>query len=522
MSKIFSSAIGLRGLILIIVLLAVLGTLCNSLIVAYGVQRDALVHSALEANRAYAYKVASSVDEFLHSVHERLTYSSQLQGNDFANQQLLKDEARRLQAQDSELSTVLIIDSTGKLVQAYPPAAEVDSTVSSDELREALDQRRPLVSDAYIAAGGMRKVFVSQPVFSPTEQFLGIVGGTVELDQRGVMHALIGAHNLDGSFAFVTDKKRRLLYHPDQHRIGEVLGASETVDAALQGKNGSMETTNFQGVDMLAGFAEVKNANWAVVAQQPREQALAPLGKLMRDMMTKLIPSGVVGLLLIMLSVMLITRPLRELAGHALDLTTKHTTEKLQSINAWYAEAAAIRQALVVQSQQLQQKIGTLNAAADTDLLTGLANRRAMKAALSALDAAGQEYSALALDIDHFKRVNDSFGHDVGDLALQQVAQVIRDCARTSDLACRAGGEEFCLLLPDTGLETARIVAERIRSTLSSTPIAKVGTLTISIGVACRDADTPGAEAILKRADERLYLAKGNGRNRVVAEDSVS
>jgi len=174
---------------------------------------------------------------------------------------------------------------------------------------------------------------------------------------------------------------------------------------------------------------------------------------------------------------------------------------------------------LVLQSQQLQQKIGTLNAAADTDPLTGLANRRAMNAALQALDSTQQTYSALALDIDHFKRVNDTFGHDAGDLALQKVAQVIRDCTRAGDLACRAGGEEFCLLLPNTALSTAYEVAERIRTTLSGISLPQVGTVTISIGGACRDAATPDAPAILKRADQRLYLAKQNGRNRVVTDD---
>ncbi len=175
-----------------------------------------------------------------------------------------------------------------------------------------------------------------------------------------------------------------------------------------------------------------------------------------------------------------------------------------------------------MQSQQLQQKIGSLNAAADTDPLTGLANRRAMNAALQGLDASQQVYSALALDVDHFKRVNDNFGHDVGDLALQRVAQVIRDCTRAGDLPCRAGGEEFCLLLPNTALNTACEVAERIRTTLSAAAVSEIGTLTISIGVASRSAHTPNATAILKRADERLYLAKQNGRNQVVAEDRLT
>ncbi|WP_210668033.1 sensor domain-containing diguanylate cyclase [Pseudomonas protegens] len=522
MSKVLSSRIGLRGLVLGFVLLAVLSTLCNSLITAYSVQRDALVHSALEGNRAYAFKVASSIDQFLYSVNERLKYSTQRLGSDFANRALLEEEAHRLQAQDSELNTVLITDPAGRVLQAYPPAVPIGSTVSSDELHEALNVRRPMVSQAFTSTNGKLIVFVSQPVFSPTGEYLGLVGGSVVLQQRGVMHSLIGEHHLDGAFAFVADGNRRLLYHPDQQRIGEVLGWSETVDKALVGDSGTLETVNYHKVPMLAGFAHVQGSNWAVVVQQPREQALAPLGKLMRDMLIRIVPAGVIGLVLILLGVMLITRPLRALAGHATDLSTPNATAELSAINAWYAEAAAIRQALVLQSQQLQQKIGSLNAAADTDPLTGLANRRAMNAALQGLDASQQVYSALALDVDHFKRVNDNFGHDVGDLALQRVAQVIRDCTRAGDLPCRAGGEEFCLLLPNTALNTACEVAERIRTTLSAAAVSEIGTLTISIGVASRSAHTPNATAILKRADERLYLAKQNGRNQVVAEDRLT
>ncbi|PYG97687.1 sensor domain-containing diguanylate cyclase, partial [Arthrobacter stackebrandtii] len=251
MGKVLSSRIGLRGLVLGFVLLAVLSTLCNSLITAYSVQRDALVHSALEANRAYAFKVASSIDQFLYSVNERLKYSTQRLGSDFANRALLEEEAHRLQAQDSELNTVLITDPAGRVLQAYPPAVPIGSTVSSDELHEALNVRRPMVSQAFTSTNGKLIVFVSQPVFSPKGEYLGLVGGSVVLQQRGVMHSLIGEHHLDGAFAFVADGNRRLLYHPDQQRIGEVLGWSETVDKALLGDSGTLETVNYHKVPML-------------------------------------------------------------------------------------------------------------------------------------------------------------------------------------------------------------------------------------------------------------------------------
>ena len=267
----------------------------------------------------------------------------------------------------------------------------------------------------------------------------------------------------------------------------------------------------------MTGFATVADAHWAVIVQQPRAEALAPLGDLTQEMFVEVFPVAMNGLALMLLGGMLIARPLHQLARHAMDLSAPDTTFHLHRINTWYAESAIIRQALILGVQQLQQRLGSLSQAADSDPLTGLANRRAMNTALSALDETGCPYSALALDIDRFKSVNDTFGHDVGDEALRHIARLIVSGSRAGDLACRAGGEEFWMLLPNTDLQTAQEIAERIRVSICSTPVDPVGALTISIGVACRGSETPNSRSILKQADERLYKAKDTGRNRVVA-----
>ena len=127
----------------------------------------------------------------------------------------------------------------------------------------------------------------------------------------------------------------------------------------------------------------------------------------------------------------------------------------------------------------------------------------------------------LLLDIDHFKRVNDSWGHDAGDEALRRVAGVLRDSSRSEDLACRSGGEEFVLLLPGTNLEAARSIAERIRETVAGTLIPQVGKVTVSIGVAVGGRTSLSSDAVLKQADQRLYSAKQTGRNRVVSNDDT-
>jgi two-component system cell cycle response regulator len=125
--------------------------------------------------------------------------------------------------------------------------------------------------------------------------------------------------------------------------------------------------------------------------------------------------------------------------------------------------------------------------------------------------------SAIMIDIDHFKNLNDTYGHAVGDLALREVARRIKNCVRTVDLVARYGGEEFVILMPETGLQAAGIVAERIRRSVADDPVVNHGMevyTTLSLGVAELEPDCKNLDELLKCADQALYAAKAAGRNR--------
>ena len=129
----------------------------------------------------------------------------------------------------------------------------------------------------------------------------------------------------------------------------------------------------------------------------------------------------------------------------------------------------------------------------------------------------------LITDIDHFKAVNDIHGHEGGDDILRQFAHRLREAVRGADLACRYGGEEFVVVMPDTTTVTAAQVAERLREEIASTPfrVSQSGAmvrLTTSIGIATLEKDGEGADSLLRRADKSLYQAKNEGRNRVVGQ----
>ncbi len=158
------------------------------------------------------------------------------------------------------------------------------------------------------------------------------------------------------------------------------------------------------------------------------------------------------------------------------------------------------------------------------DSLTGAYNRRFLTRRLDEEFERHKRYerslSLLMIDIDHFKNVNDTYGHQIGDCILKSVASEISHTLRKVDLLVRYGGEEFCCILPETGLESALVLAERIRSTIEQKehefdPL-KIR-ITISIGVHEFKGNLDSADTLLRKADEALYLAKEAGRNQVIA-----
>jgi two-component system, cell cycle response regulator len=161
-----------------------------------------------------------------------------------------------------------------------------------------------------------------------------------------------------------------------------------------------------------------------------------------------------------------------------------------------------------------------------TDGLTGLFNRRYMETHLSTLvtqaHETGRPLSLLIADIDHFKRVNDTYGHDAGDAVLREFAVRFRRNTRGIDLACRLGGEEFVIIMPETDLGRAFQIGERLRAAIAAEAfhMGAAGDLrvTASVGVATVDFATDTPTTIYKRADTALYAAKREGRNRVIAD----
>jgi diguanylate cyclase (GGDEF)-like protein len=189
--------------------------------------------------------------------------------------------------------------------------------------------------------------------------------------------------------------------------------------------------------------------------------------------------------------------------------------EELRRLNAELESIVAER------TRELVEKNRELEVLSVTDRLTGLYNRRKLDEVLDEelirCRRYAQEFAVIIMDIDHFKLVNDSYGHHVGDTVLQAMAQILRERTRDADALARMGGEEFVIVCRHSKIDAAVETAERVRAAIAAHDFPGVGTVTASFGVAaCCEGDT--TENLLERADAALYRAKGAGRNRVEAD----
>ena len=279
--------------------------------------------------------------------------------------------------------------------------------------------------------------------------------------------------------------------------------------------------------------------DWRIVVRQPKSVVLAGVAELQRAVLTVTVAAAFVFLLLSWAVARNISRPLETLTerAHRLkdgdesvtfdtpggSMELRRLASALQRMAGNLLENKHTLEAKVAErTEALQQLNAQLERLARTDTLTQVANRLAgnerLELEFSRFKRSGAGYTLLMMDIDFFKRVNDTHGHPAGDAVLRHVATLIGHSVRRTDFVARVGGEEFMVLLPMTALNEGLGVAEQIRSAIGASSIAPVGHVSISVGAAVVSGEDTDADAAVRRADQCLYEAKALGRDRVIGE----
>ena len=297
--------------------------------------------------------------------------------------------------------------------------------------------------------------------------------------------------------------------------------ASETVRAFAHPETASLEYTDPLGNDVVGTLNEVPDLGWSAVAELTTEEAFVQIAELRNQTLSSVVVLVLsIGLMAYLLG-LTIVRPLNRLTDGAAQVAKGDLEIDLPVVTR--GELGSMTRVFNDMVARLRSGREELERLSITDDLTGLYNRRHVMSVLGAevarFDRQAVPFAVLMVDIDHFKKYNDSFGHQAGDAVLARIGALFLDQLREVDCAARYGGEEFLITLPQTKLERAVEVAERIQARVAKEKFAgktKQVSITLSVGAAeyPEHGDTP--ELVVAAADAALYQAKRRGRNRVV------
>ncbi|EOB4971348.1 diguanylate cyclase [Vibrio fluvialis] len=510
--------LNLRKLILVLCIFSVIITLVNTFYSIYKIQQHLVVSNTIESNRVYAEKMANVTDTFIESALSQLKFSARILSSEMNNPTMLDLETDRIQTQTDSFNSVVIVNTEGVIISVSPNTIQVKGIkLTNERSLQSLKAQAPIITDPFVSPAGNYLTSVSYPIFSASGEYLGYIAGTIYLEKKNILSEILDEHSYkDGSYLYVVDRNHTLIYHPDKSRIGQVVVHNEVIDDVIKGNRGGKDIFNSQRVEMLAGYAPVKDSGWGIVVQKPKKVALSSLNAQMWKVFLESLPIGILTILLIWVSSIFISRPLWQLASavRSFESHTK-TMYDLKQVKPWYFEVLHLKNSFLRAFSIVSNTIEQLHSDSLTDPMTGLLNRRGLEKAIENFSHEQIPFSVLSLDIDYFKNVNDTYGHDAGDELLKDVSKLMKAQAREHDVLCRAGGEEFMIFLPKTGTEKAFQAAERIRKSIENYSFEKVGNITISIGISFWNGQQQKQiDDAIKQSDQALYRAKDNGRNR--------
>ena len=465
-----------------------------------------------------------------------------------------------------------------RLADAFPEYAWIGYTdakgqvlIASDGLLEGADvsqrpwwrsaTQRPFIGDIHAAllleallqpdsGEPLRFVDIAAPVMDENGQLIGVVGAHLYTQwvRELVATVIATAEDMRGAQVLIINDNNQVIVGPPDLDLDA--NAPQSAAAAQTARIGHLRESWLDGQPGVTGFAtangfrDFPGLGWRVLVHRPEHHVLAPVRRLqLRMALAALVVASVfAGLALVLLRN--VTRPLRELedalqrAAHVSDLESLDVPGAFRELHQVVKQLRALALRIRNSEQQLDQErqvgrqqatqIQALRETVATDPLTGVLNRRGLEDRLrrlqDSLDRFPRPVSVIALDLDHFKAINDSHGHAAGDAVLKAMAAHIQGLLRTTDVFARLGGEEFLAVLPEADATQAQQLAERLRASIEACVVDHGGSgvrVTASFGVVSASADQArDLQQLIRNADALTYRAKQAGRNCVMSEDT--
>lgn len=478
--------------------------------------KNSLSENYLNSNEKYAHKLAASTNALITQLLSNLEILSKFAGEQQITQKQL-DTWR--EANKKYYNSLFITDTEGTIQLVSPAKIEHTGTVKAgmkietEEFQKALKSRKPYISNPHRPKSGHLLLLISVPIYDQKGNFTGLLNGTIFLDEKdNVIYDMLNEHEkVDKSYVFVVDKNGRIIFHPEEDRLNDLVISNPVVKKVTEGKNGAQITVNKKGKEFFAAYAYVETTEWGIISQTPTSEIYKPLKELMKKMIFTSLPFLFIIFIFGWILVNRLSKPLVRLAKYTENafLDNKHTDEPLHSIKL-KSNIYEIRQLY----KHINAYIHQLNKQIQQDGLTGLANRRTFDIEIQQLFDEKIPFSVIMLDIDFFKKVNDTYGHLMGDDILKALAEVISQFAGPKDLCFRYGGEEFGILLYGKDELESYEIAEKLRKKVQVMPTPMGKTITISLGISAYRKEDKSPTEVIKRADSALYESKLNGRNR--------
>lgn len=504
-----------------LVTMSVLLTLTLLLFASYQSKKQSLIDTTLTLNSSSARNMSLTIDSLFASMRESLKYSAGVfSKHQSMNAKEILLELELMRHSSNYFNSVVLVDEKGTIRSVSPAAiGSAGMSITTAAAKQALASRKSYISQPYVTTRTQRLiVFMSEPIFDKDGVYKGLIGGTIYLQQNNILSMIFGHNSKDdiGGYFYIVSSNGHVLYHPDKERIGVDISANSVVRKLIKGQSGEERQFNLLGQEMLAGYAEVPTNHWGVVAVSPMSVVYEQLNRHIKSLLWFILTPIALLMLIVIWLARKLAKPFVSLANAVSRMGGEKAEELPVLKQHWNREADLLAKTIAVTWKAVQKQTDQLTSEAMTDPLTGLMNRRTFELIVNEWIGDRTLFSILIIDVDHFKAINDTYGHLAGDEVLRRLARTVSSSVRPADVCCRYGGEEFVVLLRDARSSKAYQIAERIRLQTEGEDHLTEEPLTVSIGVAEFPAQAESADKLFELADKALYQAKETGRNRTV------